>query len=511
EPGASKTIRVIFGFSDGHKAGYQLNPREISQLLFFTGKNSKECAFRVVSLTPGGKPGEGPPADPEKIRVKPKDGVLLGKGVAFATEATGGARAEPEDGKLLASFSGKGQAVTIKPEQGRWDLREAHQVRIKIRNTGSGAVAPAARVESAAGPTDKVALSKPLKAGESGELVVSFIPAVPWTGEANAHTGKEKIAPGRGTRFLNDAVSGVTIFGDERGGEQKLVVESITAAAPPGTMPNWLGKRPPVEGEWVPTFQEEFDGNGVNLSKWNVYTANYWDKLSHFSKDNVIVKNGVAILRYEKKTGRHNDDPKGAETPYATGFLDTYGKWVQRYGYFEARMKLPKAPGLWPAMWLMPDRGLAKGEQWKRASTGEGGMEFDIMEYLSRWGDHRFNIAFHWDGYGEAHRQTGTTSIYADHDREGFITSGLLWLPGKAVIYCNGREVARWESPRVSTVPSDIMFTHVMGGWDNNDLDDTRLPDDFVIDYVRCWQRRDLASDLDGVKSTQPTPAAPLK
>ena len=30
-------------------------------------------------------------------------------------------------------------------------------------------------------------------------------------------------------------------------------------------------------------------------------------------------------------------------------------------------------------------------------------------------------------------------------------------------------------------------------------LDDpARLPDDFVIDYVRVWQRKDLASEADG-------------
>src|SRR5262249_46266255 len=155
-------------------------------------------------------------------------------------------------------------------------------------------------------------------------------------------------------------------------------------------------------------------------------------------------------------TGKHNDDPMGKETAYATGFIDTYGKWVQRYGYFEARMKLPKAPGLWPAMWLMPDRGLAEKDQWKRADTGRGGMEFDVMEYLSRWGPYRFNIAFHWDGYGKDHKQTGSQNIYVEHDKEGYITTGLLWLPGKAAIYNNGRLVAQWESPRISNVPSDL-------------------------------------------------------
>jgi hypothetical protein len=31
-------------------------------------------------------------------------------------------------------------------------------------------------------------------------------------------------------------------------------------------------------------------------------------------------------------------------------------------------------------------------------------MEFDIMEHLTRWGPNRFNIAMHYDGYGEGHK-----------------------------------------------------------------------------------------------------------
>ena len=152
----------------------------------------------------------------------------------------------------------------------------------------------------------------------------------------------------------------------------------------------------------------------------------------------------------------------------------------------------------------MPDRGVAAGPQWKRASTSDGGMEFDVMEFLSRWGATRYNIALHWDGYGNGHKQTGSTCTYVQPDKDGFITSGLLWTPGLAVFYCNGREVGRWESPRISSVPSDIMFTHVSGGWDNDGLSDKKLPADFVIDYVRAWQRKDLASDADGVRTPPP-------
>ena len=162
---------------------------------------------------------------------------------------------------------------------------------------------------------------------------------------------------------------------------------------------------------------------------------------------------------------------------------------------------MPTAPGLWPAFWMMPDRGAAVEPQWKRQDTGSGGMELDILEYLTRWGPCRFNIAHHWDGYGKDHKSNGSDRIYAQPDKDGFITAGVLWTPGVTAYYYNGQEVLRWEDPRVSTVPAIMMFTLPMGGWDNSPLDDARLPDDFVIDYVRVWQRKDLAGGAEEGKT----------
>jgi beta-glucanase (GH16 family) len=213
-------------------------------------------------------------------------------------------------------------------------------------------------------------------------------------------------------------------------------------------------------------------------------------------------------LHFEKKRGYQNDDPKERQTDFACGYLDTYGKWVQRYGYFEARLKLPDVPGLWPTFWLMPDRGEASGPQWKRQDTGNGGMEFDIMEHLTRWGPHRYNIAMHFDGYGKSHAATGSAFNYVAPDKDGFITVGLLWTPGSAIYYCNGKEVLRWETPRISNVQSNIIIEETTGGWDNDGVDVTKLPADYVVDYVRVWQRRDLASAVDGpVNQTAKTAA----
>ena len=66
-----------------------------------------------------------------------------------------------------------------------------------------------------------------------------------------------------------------------------------------------------------------------------------------------------------------------------------------------------------------------------------------------------------------------------------------------------GHRVVALDTPRLAHTDvrrgfrqdRDITFTFVAGGWDNNRLNEAKLPDNFLIDYVRVWQRRELASD----------------
>ena len=536
KPGATGTIKVIFGYAYGKKPSYALKPEAVQDVLLFTGKSKEAQTFRIESIHAAGPAGEKPPFDPNTVHVKPVEGMMFGKGITVLTDtpqmlpqndeqaqeqfsktvqvaAKEGTTAAAEgEGVKVTIPKGLGGSITLKPAVGRWDLRQALEVRVKLKNTSEAPITPAVTLSSNKGPGEKATAAAAIAPGQSGEVVASFIPSVPWRGIKDSVKTSWEGERGTGTKFGSEAVSGVTISSDPLAADRSFVIESVVAGVPPAAeMPDWLGQRPPVEGDWVKTFDEEFDGDKIDESKWNIYTENFWDKKTHFSKDNVILANGMVTLRYEKKRGFHNDDPKQtlaltnpkvSETDYASGFLDTYGKWVQRYGYFEARMKLPKAEGLWPAMWLMPDRGVAAGPQWKRSSTSNGAMEFDNMEFLSGWGPYRFNTAWHWDGYGKDHQQTGSEQTYFLPDKDGFLTAGLLWLPGLSVYYVNGREVARWESPRISSVQSEMMFTHVAGGWANTPLEESALPADFVIDYVRAWQRKDLASPVDGYQKS---------
>lgn len=111
---------------------------------------------------------------------------------------------------------------------------------------------------------------------------------------------------------------------------------------------------PPIAGDWTLTLEEDFDGDMLDPETWRVG--------QHFlgingsagnSPENIAVENGVLKMTAEKRpvvlgTKSFN---------YATGEISTFQKFRQAYGYFEARIKYDAAQGVWPAFWLMPDRG----------------------------------------------------------------------------------------------------------------------------------------------------------
>jgi len=517
KPGQAQTMKVYFGYSNGGKPSYKLNPGAINELLVMnSGKVTQPVTFRITEIWASGSSGEKPPVDPNTVKIKPENGVIYGAGVTLdpvkQLAAVNGATAsvDPTTKALQIAFAGKvGEAVSIKPPMGAWSLTDYNEIKVMVRNNGTSVVNPGVNA-TGSGTTDTAHPASPLAPGATAEIAVSFVPAVPAKLFTPARLYADCLTKGTGTTFASDNVKSITVFSDGTPGAKSLQVLSITADAPAAELPSWLGQKPPVDGDWVKTFDDEFDGSSIDMTKWNIYTVNFWDKRTHFAKDNLIMRDGKMILHYEKKTGHQADNPTDKETDYACGYADTFGKWVQRYGYFEARMKLPRAPGLWPCFWLMPDRGIAAGPQWKRGDTANGGMEFDIIEFLSGWGPYHYNIAQHWDGYGSAHKACGSAFNYAQADKDGYVTCGLLWTPGKVVYYCNGREQLEWESPRVSTIQSYIIFNMVSGGWANLPLDDTKLPDDFVVDYVRVWQRKDLASDVDGPKPNNGGPTPPV-
>lgn len=463
KPGEKKIGKVIFGYSYGFQKAFKLDPSKVSAVkIFLNGKSDDPRRLLVGDVMAAGATGEKPAVDPNRVVVVPKDGVIPGTPLRVAL--------------------GQQKVVPLKPKSGYWNLGNWLKVTAVVKNTGTVSVTPRLVIDANGEKLEGTA-AQALRPGATAAIEIPFIPSKPWFAKGD---GKD-VKPTGGTKFESHRVKGFNFTAVEGAGTYEVV--SVKAEKVQAQLPAWLGKRPPVPGKWKQTLAEEFNDGKLNEKIWSPYSANYWDKRTHFTRENILFRDGCCILKYEKKTGPKNDDPTLGTTDYACGILDSFDKWTQLYGYFEARMKLPTKPGLWPAFWTMPDRGPDAGkERWMRTDTHKGGMEFDIMEYLTTWGPYRFNIACHWDGYGKEHRAIGTTCAYTPTDKDGFITIGMLWLPGVYAIYANGVEIARWESERVANVPAHIFFYMVSGGWANEPLDDDELPDEFVIDWFRVWQ-----------------------
>ena len=41
-------------------------------------------------------------------------------------------------------------------------------------------------------------------------------------------------------------------------------------------------------------------------------------------------------------------------------------------------------------------------------------------------------------------------------------------------------------------MPSYLILYMVSGGWANVPIEDEKLPDEFQIDWIRVWQRKDM-------------------
>ena len=517
KPGQSGKARAYFATPG--KGSNPVNAAAITKLLVFTGKNEKEArTFRIDGLVAGGSPGEQAPINPDLIRTRPDNGLILGGSSPFdaakqlvaraGSKAVSAGAGQPVD----VTFTGKpDQNVLVRPVRGFWDLGDYLQVKVRVKNTGSAPAALTAQLTSRGGVSDFAITEKPIAPGATADFVISFVPKEPFEILADPAQdvleGKKSwgVKETPGARFASHQTTGVLLTPTDATKPASFQILAIGASVPPvEPPPAWLGQRPPGAGEWVKTFEDNFDGTAYDETKWNPYSGNYWDQRVGFSKDNIILGGGFARLRIEKRAGHHNDDPAGKATEFATGWLDTYGKWTQRYGYYEVRVKLPTVPSMFPAFWLMPERGPDNWPKYKRTDTKDGGMEFDVFEGQSMWGPYRTTFGMHWDSYGKYHKSAGTGFHYNLPDKDGFFTIGMLWTPGHVSVYSQGRLGGSWDSPRVGSVQSYIMFDMLPGGFEYDPLDPATLPADLVIDYVRVWQRKDLASPDDGPKSLKP-------
>lgn len=116
-----------------------------------------------------------------------------------------------------------------------------------------------------------------------------------------------------------------------------------------------LQAQAPVPGDWILTFEDEFEGEQLDPLKWRMagHVLHFNGMASNDSR-NIQLKNGNLEIIAEKRSSVF----KGETYPYASGEITSFRLFRQAYGYFEARIRYDAVRGSWPAFWTMPDRGI---------------------------------------------------------------------------------------------------------------------------------------------------------
>jgi len=235
---------------------------------------------------------------------------------------------------------------------------------------------------------------------------------------------------------------------------------------------------PPLPGDktWKLAWSDEFEGTQIDASKWEILGD--WKRRDGFwvKEDAYLDGKGNLIIRTKKDGDR-----------YTSGAVRTRGKFEHAFGYWVCRCRFPTQEGHWPAFWLMAGGVGSVGD------GGRDGTEIDIME--KPWREDKITQNLHWDGYGKAHKSAGSGHITIPGVSQGFHTFGLHWTPEEYVFYVDGKETWRSRAGGVSQVPEFMKLTEEIGKW-GGDITKAKLPDTFVVDYVRVYDEVERGGPL---------------
>ena len=268
-----------------------------------------------------------------------------------------------------------------------------------------------------------------------------------------------------------------------------LILALATAACTTAT-----GGGPQV---WTLVWSDEFDGPAgtpVDTAKWVADTGGHgWgnQERQYYTVPGANASldgNGRLVI-----TAR----AEPADSPYRCWYgacrftsarLKTKGRFEPTYGRIEARIRVPRGQGIWPAFWML-------GADIDQVGWPESG-EIDVMENIGRE-PATVHGTIHGPGYSGASGIGGsytlTAAAFAD-DYHVFAVewtrSGIHWLVDGAYY--------RSITPAALPAGTRWVFDHpffmllnvaVGGAWPGDPDPSTVLPQQMLVDYVRVYQQ----------------------
>lgn len=250
----------------------------------------------------------------------------------------------------------------------------------------------------------------------------------------------------------------------------------------------------PASG-WALVWSDEFngpDGSSPDPQKWTVANngSGFGNRQLEYNTDrpiNVHQEKGNLVLTARKEDYTGAD---GVSRSYTSARMETAHHFDWTYGRFEARIKIPKGRGVWPAFWLLGSDVATVG--WPACG------EIDIMENIGSE-PAKVHGSLHGPSYSGDSPLTGAYSLPEGMSfGDDFHVYALEWEPRELRFYVDGH---LFETQTVDSIPSHkhwafdhpffLLFDVAVGGyWPGNPDETTQFPTSMLVDYVRVYKRQ---------------------
>ncbi|MFJ8579602.1 discoidin domain-containing protein [Micromonospora sp. NPDC093277] len=233
-------------------------------------------------------------------------------------------------------------------------------------------------------------------------------------------------------------------------------------------------------------FADEFNGGAGSKpdpAKWTIDPGTGQNgELQYYTDNANAAMNGSGQLVMEARR-----ETAGGRA-YTSHRMNTSNKFHVQYGRVEARIKVPKGNGFWPAFWMM-GADFLQGRPWPYNG------EIDIMEILGR-DPYRSYTTLHapayngGGGYGQEHVWTVDLSaafhVYAvEWDSKGM----RFFVDGTEVFYASKDTVEATRGPWVYDHQFYLILNLAVGGdWPGPPDASTPFPSQMLVDYVHVYQ-----------------------
>jgi beta-glucanase (GH16 family) len=240
----------------------------------------------------------------------------------------------------------------------------------------------------------------------------------------------------------------------------------------------------------VTTFSDTFDGpagSPVDGSKWQMETGdnvNNHERQYYTSGTNNAALDGQGhLVITAKRENPGNYQCWYGTCQYTSARLNTSGKFAAQYGHVEARMKIPRGQGMWPAFWML---GTDIGDVgWPNSG------EIDVMENVG-YEPSTVHGTIHGPGY------SGSGGIGAPYSlpngqafADDFHTFAVDWAPDSITWSVDGNVYQR-RTPAdlggktwVFNKPFFLILNLAVGGdWPGDPDGSTSFPQQLVVDSV---------------------------